>query len=151
MGRRIKYTTTHFQRPRRIDQETYFSIKQEILKNPDFNIDISPITISERFKSEFKFLKYSFIYLVFFIIILTNFYNGGHDKKDDPFRIFITIPAIIAGVGSFVTIFFLFLTAPSYANYLKDKRNYFESMRVAITQSSDYADFCSSFYYSYER
>ncbi len=151
MGRRIKYTTTHFQRPTRIDQQTYLLLKSTLLNNPDFNIDKSPGSFKENYKKEFKFLKYSFVYFVFFIIILTNFYDGGHDKTIDPFRTFITIPAIIAGLGSFMIGIDLFLSGPSYANYLKDKRNYFESMKLSIIQSSDYADFCSSFYYSYER
>jgi hypothetical protein len=151
MARKITFTTTHFQRPKKISQEEYFQLKNILLVNSDYKFDKNTGTIKEKFKSEFKFLKYSFIYLILFALVLTIFYNGGHDDKDDIFRIIITIPAIIGGIGSFFIIFYLFLEAPSYATYLRDKRNYFESMKESIIKSQNYFDFCDSFYFSWER
>ena len=35
---RIRYTKTYFQTPSRITEEVYYSLKQELSRNPDFEI-----------------------------------------------------------------------------------------------------------------
>lgn len=139
-----------FNRPPKLTEEQYRYFKkmliqqQNLLINPDIN------NFKNEFKSEFKFLSYSFIYLMIFVTILELFYDGGHDKTLDFFRVLITIPAIIGGVGSFFLILSLIIEGPSFAKYLREKREYYDLLKKSINSSKDYTDFCKSFYYFYE-
>lgn len=147
---KITYRVREFIRPPKLTLEQYLFFKQRIHQDPSFKIDSEINSFKNEFNKEFKFLVYSFIYLSIFITLLEIFYDGGHDKSLDFFRIIITIPAIIAGLGSFFVIVILILEGPHFAKYLRDKREYFETMQLSINRSKDYPDFCKSFYYFYE-
>ena len=131
----------------KITEEEYNYFKNCIYKDSEYIIGKDSVSIYNYFKFEFKFIGYSIVYLIFFIFILNVFYDGGHDKTLDPFRIIITIPAIIAGLGSFFMIFRFILDGPSVAKQIVEKRKFFESMKIAIMQSRSYSEFYEYFYF----
>ncbi len=131
----------------KITEEEYNFYKNCISKDSEYIIGKDSVSIYNQYKFQFKFIGYSIFYLIFFIIMLSIFYDGGHDKTLDPFRIIITIPAIIAGLGTVILIFGFLLEGPSIAKQLVEKRKFFESMKLAIMQSRNYSDFCEYFYF----
>lgn len=142
----IRYTKTYFNKPKRINEEAYNVLKRELIRNPNFELDPNPETFSEHFSGELKFLKWSAIYLIFFVIIYDPLIEDNN--LDGTFIDWIlAIPAIIAGLGSFFTFFQgLLLEGPSYATFLKEKSNYFSNMKYAIVNTNSYRDFCMTFY-----
>jgi len=145
----MKYEKISFSRPSKITVEQYTYLKNCIANDSEFMIDRDADGIYSHFKFEFQFLGYSIIYLIFFFIMLSIFYDGGHDKSLDPFRIIITIPAIIGGLGSFFIIFKLILEGSAVSKSLVERRKFFESMKLAIIKSRNYSDFCNNFYFIY--
>lgn len=131
----------------KITEDEYNFYKYCIYKDSEYIIGKDSVSIYNQFKFQFKFLGYSIAYLIFFYFILSFFYDGGHDKTLDPFRIIITIPAIIAGLGTFILIFGFLLEGPSISKQLVGKKKFFESMKLTIMQSRNYSDFCEYFYF----
>ena len=131
----------------KITEEEYNYFKKCISKDSEYIIGKDSVSIYNHFKFEFKFLGYSIVYLMFFIFILNAFYDGGHDKTLDPFRTIITIPAIIAGLGSLFMVFRFILDGSSVAKQIVEKRKFFDSMKLAIMQSRSYSEFCEYFYF----
>ena len=131
----------------KITEEQYNYFKNCISKDSEYVIGKDSVSIYNHFKFQFKFIGYSVVYLIFFIFILNVFYDGGHDDTLDLFRIIITIPAIIGGLGTVFMIFGFLLEGPSVAKQLMEKRKFFESMKLAIMQTRSYSDFCEYFYF----
>lgn len=141
----IRYTKTYFNEPGRIAEDAYLQLKRKLSADPDFEIDPNPETFSEHFKGSLNFLKWGLGYCLVFGLIYGAFFEHT-DHEDSAFRIILTIPAIIGGLGSFLIFISLLLEGPSFATYIKEKKQYFSRMKYAIKNSSDYRTFYNSFY-----
>ena len=135
----IRYTKTYFNEPGRINEVTYQSLKIELNRNPNYKIDPNPETFSEHFSGILKVIKICggvIVGALFFSFVL------GIDKRGD-------VLAPIAGIA-FLILFFslipLFLEGPSYATYVKQKKEYYGRMKYAIQNTSSYYEFMSIFY-----
>jgi hypothetical protein len=137
---RIRYTKTYFQTPSRITQEVYYSLKQELSKNPNFEIAQGE-TFSEHFNGSLTAIKIGFGVFIILLIISTAL---GMDtgSAGDKF-------GFLAGIGFLVALvngIYLMLEGPSYATYVKTSTDYFSRMKYAIINSSNYSEFISMFY-----
>jgi len=127
---RIRYTKTFFQTPNRISEDIYYNLKQELSKNPNFEI-----AKGESFSEHFNV---NIIGLALLISIIT----FAVAKEG---TIFFGI-GMISFLVFFGSLFHLFLEGPSYATYIKTSNEYFSRMKYAIINSSNYSEFISLFY-----
>jgi hypothetical protein len=127
---RIRYTKTYFQTPSRISEEVYYGLKQELERNPNFEIAQGE-TFSEHFN-----VKIIAISLIVGIIIFSIAEEG---------TIFFGL-GMISFLIFFGSLFPLFLEGPSYATYVKKSNDYFARMKYAIINSKDYNEFIKIFY-----
>jgi hypothetical protein len=141
----VSYTKTSFIAPDPISEEVYLQIKRKINSDPEFNIDPSPETFSEHFKSSLSFIKWGLGYCFAWALVYSAFFEKNIEK-DSPVVIIFNIPAIVGGLGSLIAIFNLLLEGPSFATYVKEKENYFNRLKYAIKNSKDYRDFATQFY-----
>lgn len=129
----IRYTKTYFNEPGRINEETYHTIKRELLRNPNFEIDPNNETFSQHFSGLLKTIGISFGLAIFCF----GLFKDGN-------------PMIAVGGISMMTFFFsliyLFLEGPSYATFVKKKTDYFSRMKYAIQNTNSYREFSLSFY-----
>lgn len=129
----ISYSTTSFREPDRISEQTYHAIKQLLKNSPHKNLDPEPETFTKHFGGSLKFIGISFI------VMLLGFGFG----EGTPFMII----GGISMIAWFISIFYLILEGPSYATYLKKKKEYFERLKYAIMNSTDYYSFINMFYH----
>jgi len=128
---KINYTKTYFSSPGRISEEVYNGFKSKLKSNPNYEIDPNPTTFSEHFKGNLLTIGISFI------IMIVGFGAGeGITTAIGGF-------AMIAFIGMLIN---LFLEGPSYATYIKEKKEYFSRMKYAIQNTNSYNDFISTFY-----
>lgn len=127
----IEYTKVRFNAPPAIDEKTFFAIKNEFRRNPDFIIDKDFKTFTEEFKGTFMGIG------ITFLIMIIGFGLGE---------------GITTAIGGFSMIFCfgmvlrLFLSGPSYATYAKERKNYFDRMTYAIKISNSYDEYLKNFY-----
>ena len=130
---RIQYTSTKFVKPGSISERQFWAIKQELNRNPSFDFEPESESFTQRFSGQFKVIGGCFALAV---IIFSIFEDGT--------------PLIAVGgismVISILSIFHLFIEAPSYATYSRKKRNYFSRMKIAIQESDSYDEFVNQFY-----
>ncbi len=136
----IRYTKTFFQTPSRINEATYYSIKQELNKNPDF-IVAEGETFSEHFSGSLTTIKIGLgaCVLLFVISVALGMDTG---KAGDAFGFFAGIgflAALVSGIN-------LMLEGPSFATYVKNREEYFSRMKYAIINSNTYGEFLKIFY-----
>lgn len=129
MGR-IRYTKTYFQTPSRITAEVYYGLKQELERNPNFEIAQGE-TFSEHFN-----INRIVIALIVSIIIFSIAEEG---------TIFFGL-GMISFLIFFGSLFPLFLEGPSYSTFIKTSNDYFSRMKYAIINSNDYNEFIKIFY-----
>jgi hypothetical protein len=134
----IKYTVTSFVEPLPLSQAQYNDLKVKIENDPSFKI--SP---NESFTDHFSgmFIQLGIGFGGGFLLVMI---GGPFDGS--PLLAIFMLPAMILIVGSFILLFKFFSEAPSYARYAMKSRNYFEKMKVAISQSESYYDFYKIFY-----
>jgi hypothetical protein len=127
----VRYTKTFFNEPGRINEETFNSLKRELTRNPNFEIDKDLESFSEHFKTTLRVAGISFI------IMITGFSLGeGITTAIGGF-------AMIAFLG---TAFNLLLEGRSYATYVKERKKYFDKMSYAISISNTYYEYIENFY-----
>jgi len=134
---RIRYTKTFFKEPGQISEEAYLIIKEQLSKNPSFEIDPDPKTFSDEFGDQFKISGFLFGLAILVIIIL-----NIADQTDSGW-LAIPVFSIAIGIGMIVGVF---LEGPSFATYIKDKKNYFSRLKYAIQSTSTYNEFLIMFY-----
>ena len=137
----IRYTKTYFNEPGRINEDTFYSLKQQLSRNPNFEIDPNPETFSQHFSGALKVLK-----ICGSIAAVCLLFGLGLSKHAGDFWDNLAIPAAICFLIIFFTGFQLLLEGPSYATYVKKKIDYFSRMKYAIQNTSSYREFCISFY-----
>ena len=129
----IQYTKTYFREPLPISEDTYYRIRAQLISNPDIDLDPNPETFSKHFKGKLMTIGISFLLALLFLSISENgtlmFGIGGIS-----FVIFIVSP------------WGLLLEGPSYATYIKKKKEYFERMKYAINNTTSYREFRTLFY-----
>lgn len=141
MATRMTITKTTFVEPEPISFEIYIKIKNVILSNPDIDISPQSESFSEHFSLELRTIRTCVI-----LILIAGFISFvlGIDN---------TIMNIIDGAIGFISIWILFITGiqllsdgPSYATFLKNKKDYFDRMKYAIQNTYSYDEFFNSFY-----
>src|SRR5689334_8611492 len=109
---RIRYTKTYFREPGSISEDLYQAFKVSVRNNPNFEIDPVPETFSQHFDGLLKTIGIAFFVALFCFGI---FEDGS--------------PMIAIGgfamVACIFSIIYLFLEGPSYATYIKRKKEYF--------------------------
>ena len=138
----IRYTTTYFNEPGSINEDSYNQLKRELLRNPNFEIDPNPETFSQHFSSALRVIKICGIAVIVGAFIALALSSKPGDWAD-------SLGATAAGIGSFIIIFagiHLLLEGPSYATYVKKKTEYFSRMKYAIQATNSYSEFSKSFY-----
>lgn len=127
----VRYTKTYFNEPGRIDEKTFNTFKEELIRNPNFDIDKNLESFSDHFKSTLNVIGISFV------IMIIGFSLGE---------------GITTAIGGFAMIAFLgatfnlFLEGRSYATYVKERKDYFDKMSYAISISKTYNEFIDIFY-----
>ncbi|WP_291100420.1 MULTISPECIES: hypothetical protein [unclassified Empedobacter] len=135
---KINYTKTYFTTPGRISEEMYNGFKSQLKLNPNYEIDPNPTTFSEHFKG--KLLTIAISIGLFLLGLLITADNKGDDSS-------IWNPVMgISILIAIISIIMLFLEGPSYATYVKEKKEYFSRMKYAIQNSNSYNEFISTFY-----
>jgi len=138
----IRYTKTFFKQPSRINEDTYDTLKRELIKNPNFEIDPNPETFSQHFKGSLKTIKVCGIIIIISLVLSLGFSDHAGDFFDK-----LAIPG---GICIFIIIFtaipLLLMEGPSYATYVKKKTEYFSRMKYGIQNTGSYREFCLSFY-----
>ena len=129
----IRYTKTYFREPGLISEDTYNGIRGQLMRNPNAEVDPDPETFSQHFSGLLKTIGISFLLALFCF---------GIFKDDSPM---IAVGGISMLV-SIVCLFYLLLEGPSYATYVKQKKEYFARMKFAIKNTSSYWEFVSVFY-----
>ena len=129
----IRYTKTHFNESERINEESYLNLKSLLLQNPDFEIDSNPETFTQHFSGRLKTIG---------IAIVVFFFSFGLFEDGSPM---IAVGGI-AMVVLFYSVLNLFLEGPSFATYVKQKKEYYERMKYAIRSSNSYMEFVTMFY-----
>ncbi len=138
----VRYTKTYFNEPGRINEDTFYSLKKELSRNPNFEIDPNPETFSEHFSGALKTIKICGIGGGIGIFVALVLSSGAGDWAD-------SIGATAFGIGTLIIIFtgiHLLLEGPSFATYVKKKTEYFSRMKYAILNTNSYREFCISFY-----
>lgn len=136
---RIRYTKTYFQTPSRITEEVYYSLKQELSRNPDFEIAKGE-TFSEHFSGSLTAIKFGLAAFIILIIIADS--SMVSHSTGDKIGFFSGIGFLVALVNGI----YLMLEGPSYATYIKTSNDYFDRMKYAIINSKDYNEFVKIFY-----
>ncbi len=132
---RFVYTKTYFNPPGQITEELYKKIRIQLDINSQLEIDPNPETFTKHFSSSFKTIG-----ICIGLSIICGLIIG--DAKEH-----VLVPVI--GISMFIvliTIVYLILEGPSYATYVKAKRDYFDRMKYAIQNTSGYNDFVRVFY-----
>lgn len=129
----IQYTKTYFTEPGRISEETYNEIRGILVRNPNSEVDPNPETFSQRFSGILKTIGISFLIGLFCVGV-------GKDNS-----LWVPVGAI-SFLTCFVFILLLLLEGPSYATYVKQKKEYFERMKYAIQNTSSYWEYATMFY-----
>jgi len=136
----IHYTKTFFQSPSHISEDTYYSIKQELAKNPNFIIAEGE-TFSEHFSGLLTIIKIGLGASLLFVIAE----SLGMSERSVLFNLL----AFCGGIGFLAALvcgFNLMLEGPSFATYVKERDEYFSRMRYAIINSNTYNEFVKMFY-----
>lgn len=136
----IRYTKTAFNKPMPIGFEQYKKFKDEIDSNPSFEIVPEGETFSEHFSGFFMWIGISVVGCPLLAMM------ADACGKNSTLSIILVIPCVILFFVGFMTVFQLFLEGPSFARYKKQKRNYFNKMKLAISKSSSYSEFYDMFY-----
>lgn len=139
---KLHYQVTKFKEPNPISEAVYMSIRQETVKNPNFQINDGLETFNEHFKDIYSGLKMLSITVAAGLALVGLFSNIAEVLTG----IFGIIASLAFFVICFVAIAFL-AEAPSYAIYLGKRKNYFKKMQSAIIKSSNYQDFYKTFYH----
>ena len=129
----ISYTKTNFREPARISENSYSQLRLKILRNPEMDIDPSPETFSQHFKGALMTILVSFFLFIFCF---------GVFKEGSPM-------IFIGGISMCAFLFFSFMLlieGPSYATYIKQKKEYFLRMKYAIQNTTSYYEFVNTFY-----
>jgi hypothetical protein len=130
---RVEYTTTKFVKPEPITEMQFWAIKKELNQNPNLDFEPERESFTERFSGILKMMGISFGIALFCF----GLFEDGN-------------PMIAVGgismIMFFVSIIYLFLEAPSYATYSREKRNFFAKMKTAIQESDNYDEFVNQFY-----
>lgn len=135
---KINYTKTYFNPPQKISEGLYNTYKNEIKKNSSYNIDPNSTTFSERFKSQLRTIAIGTGLFILGLIITGD--NKGSDSS-------IWNPIMgISMITIIITIIILFLEAPSFATYIKQKEEYFTRMKYVIQNTNSYGEFIFAFY-----
>lgn len=137
---RIRYTKTYFQTPSRITEEVYYGLKQELSRNPNFEIAKGE-TFSEHFSGSLTAIKFGLgAFLI--LLIISSVLGMDTGSAGDKFGFFAGIGFLVALVNGI----YLMLEGPSYATYIKTSNDYFDRMKYAIINSKDYNEFIKIFY-----
>jgi hypothetical protein len=138
----IRYTKTFFNEPDRISEEDYNSMKRVLCHNPNFEIDPNPETFSEHFSDSLKTIK------ICGIIMGIGAFIGGVLSKGQDWALFVgmTMTLILGITPIMFTLYYLLLEGPSFATYLKKKKEYFSRMKYAILNTNSYREFSMTFY-----
>ncbi|NDK56920.1 hypothetical protein [Pontibacter fetidus] len=129
----VQYTKTSFQQPGRINEEAYYELRREVIKNRDFEIDPNFETFSQHFSGLLKTIVISLALALFCF---------GVFKDGNPM-------IAVGGISMMIFIFSLirlFLEGPSFATYAKKRTEYFARMKYAIQNTSSYHEFTQVFY-----
>lgn len=141
MAARMTVTTTTFVEPNPISYELYQNIKTVVKSNPDIDISPKSESFSEHFSFELKFIRTCII-----LILIAGFISFvlGIDN---------TVMNIIDGAIGFICLWGLVIMSiqllsdgPSYATFLKNKKDYFDRMKYAIQCTNSYEEFTNIFY-----
>lgn len=129
----IQYEKTIFRMPSRISEETYNEIRAQLMRNPNYEVDPNPETFSEHFSgllmtTGISFLLFAIGFLVF--------------QDDNP----MVAVGGISMIVFFICLIYLFLEGPSFASYIKEKKQYYGRMKHTIQISSSYKEFVIRFY-----
>lgn len=136
----IEYTTTKFVKPQPIGENEYRQLKQEIDKNPNYEIVPEGESFTEHFEGYFKWMGIG-LGGGFLLMMI-----GGSLLDGSNWLALFMIPGFLLFFLGFGIIIRLFLEAPSFAKFKRQKRNYFENMKIAIQQTDSYDDFINAFY-----
>lgn len=132
---RISYNRTYFVKPGVISEELYKNLRIQLNANSNLEIDPNPETFTKHFNGSFKTIGICVGLILICGIIMGNSNEGP------------LVP--IMGISVFIIIFtilYLILEGPSYATYIKDKKEYFDRMKYAIENTSNYREFVDAFY-----
>ncbi len=138
----IRYTKTYFNEPDPINKDTFLLLKEQLSRNPNFEIDPNPETFSERFGFTLKIIKICGIgggIGIFLSLVLSSRAGDWADKIGAKAFMICTIVIIAIGIP-------LLLEGPSFATYVKRKTEYFSRMKYVIQNTDSYHEFCISFY-----
>lgn len=131
MRQTIRYEKTYFKKPPEINQETFFALKREFNNNPNYIIDKNPDSFSQHFQG----------HLIVICICLPLGFIG-----------FSMGEGVTTAIGGFSMLAFLIalirllMEGPSYATYVKERKDYFDRMSYAVTVSENYLQFRQNFY-----
>lgn len=134
---KFEYTKTYFAPPPRISLYQYEQFKSALYSNPNFEIDLKPEKFLDLFKPYLMIWGGFAIYTIILIIV---------SKFTKVYGIFY-LPILIGLMSIPFGIIRLLLEAPSYARYLKKKKNYFSNLKYAILSTNSYAEFYELFYH----
>ena len=138
---KIKVTETYFREPEKISEDTFLSLKREISRNPNFEIDPNPETFSGHFSSDLKIIKICAVIILLGLIISLLFSNYPNDLADK-------LGGGVAAISSLVIAFAglrMFFEGPSYSTYIKNKKDYFFRMKNVIKNTNSYREFVFNF------
>lgn len=130
---RIQYTKTKFLRPKTISKPDYLSIKNLLTTNPNASIDSNPEKFTDEFGGRLKVIAICAVLTVIGLLL---------DSMEPNALLYICFMGML--VGS-IFLVMLFLEAPSFATYLKNKINYFDLLRKAVIKSNSYEEFLDIF------
>jgi hypothetical protein len=130
---KIRYTKTFFQVPEKISEDAFYSLKNELSRNPNFEIAKGE-TFTEHYKGAFNVMGISVLVVIALSVIGI--------KDGNPLMLLMGI----AVIAILINIFNLFLEAPSFATYVKKRDEYFSRMKYAIINSNNYSEFVKIFY-----
>lgn len=136
----IEYTTTKFVKPQPIGENEYRQFKRELDKNPDYEIIPEGESFTEHFEGDFKWIGIGLGGGFLLMMIGCELLDGSN------WLALFMMPGSLLFLGGIGKIFRLFLEAPSFAKFKRQKRNHFENMKTAIQQTDTYDDFVNAFY-----
>lgn len=119
-----------------INRQQFEALKKVLTEDPAAIIEPKSKTFIEQFTLLFKILGGSILLGLISLIIIYGF------DADSIVGIFILL-VVTSILAILKFLYLLIMEGATYANFLKRKESYYQSLRVAVMQSTSYEDFQS--------